>query len=564
MTAEPQPDPPALTEVTAARTLTVPLTLMASRHTFRHAQPHPPVDDPRSSAEPSEVGSVHRALQILVLSISAAFIVGFLYVVYGYVFSNGLCCGDDSYIAGAAKNLAFGHGYASSVPIAGVQGPRLFDPLVSTGPMLVLPAAALIRVFGSTPWAPGLATALLSTILLAILAVVANRRVGAVKAVAYIALMLALQYALTAGPRFVQWYALLGEVPAALLTVLGTAVIAWGPRGRRTVALAFLALGLAIMAKTLAVLGAIPVAIWLIFRVLRGRGRNRRDWTDLAVGASTFLAPFLAFEVWKAASLGRTAYLANLKDFGSFFSSTSGDTGATDPVSLWHRALVNSSVLHSNFGFGILMLTIVVGGLGVLVQLSADQRTKTFYWLVAASGMTHIAYFILGSSGNPRYALIGLLVLAGGAASVLFVNPPARAVVATTAIVALSFIPAQVRLEGPIAYAAETAFRPNQRVQNLQATADFLARLHHTEPLVGSWWATVDDLNYMLPAESNFVIVEEVDPGTPRAGRVLARNETFVNLAPSPLFREWESACNKVLFDAPPYRVSECPADAQP
>lgn len=535
---------------------------MASRHILRH--PHPPVDDVVPIAEGPEVGGGRRTYGVLVLGVSAAFIVGFLYIVYGYVFSNGLCCGDDSYIAGAAKNLAFGHGYASSVPIAGVQGPRLFDPLVSTGPMLVLPAAALIRVFGATPWAPGLATALVSTILLGILAVVASRRVGAVKAVAYVALMLALQYTLTAGSRFVHWYALLGEAPAALLTVLGAAVIVWGPRGRRTVAWAFLALGLAVMAKTLALLGAIPVAIWLVVRVVRGRGRNRREWIDLVVGAGTFLAPFLAFELWKAVSLGRTEYLANLKDFGSFFSSTSGDAGATDPASVWHRALVNSSTLQANYGFGGLVLTIVVGALCLLVHLSADQKTRTFCWLVAACGMTHIAYFVLVSSGNPRYALIGMLVLAAGAASVVLVNPPGRAVVATTAIVALSFLPAQSRLEGPVAYAADTAFRPNQRVQNLQATADFLAGLHHHEPLVGSWWATVDDLNYMLPAESNFVIVEEVDAGKPRAGRVLARNEFFVDLAPSPVFREWEQACNEVLFDAPPYRVSECPADAQP
>jgi hypothetical protein len=505
-----------------------------------------------------------RTKRALVFAISGAFIVGFLYIVYGYVFSNSLCCADDAYIAIAAKNLASGYGYASSVPYQGGQGPRLFDPGLSTGPTLVLPAAALIKVFGATPWAPGLATALVTTILLIILTRVAGRRVGAVRAVAYVALMLALQYTLTAGSRFASWYSLLGEVPAALLTVLGVAVFVWGRGGRRRVAWAFLALGLAFTAKTLALLGAIPVGIWLVVLLVRSGGRSRREWIDLAVGAGSFSAPFVAFEVWKAVSLGWDGYLLNIKDFGTFLSATSGGTGATDSASVWHRIVVNSAVLRDSYGFGPLLLIVVVAALCLLIQSSAERRTKTFCWLLVAGGLTHILYFVTWSKGNPRYALIGLLMLAAAAACAVLVNMPGRAAVAAAAIVALACLPAHSLLLGPVTFAAKGAFRPNQRVQNLEAAATFLTGVHHDKPLVGAWWATVVDLEYMLPTESNFVRVEDIDPKEMHRGRLLARNELWAVLAPSPLFTTWEQTCNKVLFDAKPYLVTACPADRSP
>ena len=177
----------------------------------------------------------HKALTALGFGAGGTVIAGFLYIVYGYVFSNGLCCADDAYMAVAAKNLALGHGYAMSISPAG-PGLRLFDTLLSTGPAVVLPAAAIIRVFGITPWAPGFATALVTTALLAMIGLVLGRRVGALRTVLYLAITLTLMYRLTAGPRFVHWYALLGEVPSVMFTILGVALFVWRPGKRHLVA----------------------------------------------------------------------------------------------------------------------------------------------------------------------------------------------------------------------------------------------------------------------------------------------------------------------------------------
>ena len=90
----------------------------------------------------------------------------FAVIVYGHVFSNGLCCADDSMYATVAKNLAFGKGYVQSTPLDGSIGLRSFDPAVGTGPTVIVPAAALVYVVGNVPWAPGFATATISFSLL--------------------------------------------------------------------------------------------------------------------------------------------------------------------------------------------------------------------------------------------------------------------------------------------------------------------------------------------------------------------------------------------------------------
>ena len=121
-------------------------------------------------------------------------------------------------------------------------------------------------------------------------------------------------------------------------------------------------------------------------------------------------------------------------------------------------------------------------------------------------------------------------------------------------------VPAHSRVLGPVdAVRDGDTYRPTQRVVNLETTAGFLAKVQHKDPFVGSWWATVADLEYMLPTVSNFVGVEDVPPAEIDNARLLARNTIWTQLATSPLFTTWEDTCGKVLLSAPPYLVTECP-----
>jgi hypothetical protein len=510
---------------------------------------------------PSRTGR-QKGLRALGFGIGGTVIAGFLYLVYGYVFSNGLCCADDAYIAVAAKNLALGDGYAASASPGG-PGLRLFDPFLSTGPTLVLPAAAIIRVFGATPWAPGLTTALATTSLLALIALTLGRWVGWLRTVWYVAVMLALMYTLTAGPRFVHWYSLLGEVPAVMFTTLGVALFVWRPGKRRLVAWSFLAFGLAFMTKNLALLGVIPVAIWLLVSLLRSGGRDARKWTDLAVGAVCFSLPFLAFEAWKVTSLGITGYLSNWDEFKKFLSHTGGTAvGGQADSSLWGHVVKNSENLHTTYGFGKFELLLVLVAVGALVHFYTDHKTRKFCWLLMAAGATHITWYVMSSTGNPRYALIGLLLLAASIACVVLARPPAVAIAAAVAVVTIGAIPAHSALEGPVTAAVHgSLFHSNQRVTNLEATALFLTKVKHKDPLVGGWWATIGEVEYMLPTVSNFVTTQDVPTAQMHDGRLLVRNRVWSHMASSPDFRKWERTCHEVLLDAAPYLVTRCPHD---
>jgi hypothetical protein len=222
--------------------------------------------------------------------------------------------------------------------------------------------------------------------------------------------------------------------------------------------------------------------------------------------------------------------------------------------------VTNSQALHTNYGFGKLELLLVLVAVGALVHFYTDHKTRTFCWLLMAAGSTHITWYVLSSTSNPRYALIGLLLLAASIACVVLARPPVVAIAAVVAVVTIAAFPARSVLEGPVTAAMHgSLFRPDKRVINLEATADFLTKVKHKDALVGSWWATIGDLEYMLPTVSNFVTIQDVRPAEMHDGRLLVSNRVWTELVTSPDFVKWEKACHEVLFDATPYLVTQCP-----
>jgi hypothetical protein len=59
---------------------------------------------------------------------------------------------DDSYNASVAKNLSLGRGFITSYET--VNPVRRFNPEITTGPVMLVPAALLMKSFGNTHWVP--------------------------------------------------------------------------------------------------------------------------------------------------------------------------------------------------------------------------------------------------------------------------------------------------------------------------------------------------------------------------------------------------------------------------
>jgi hypothetical protein len=59
-------------------------------------------------------------------------------------------------VVAVAKNLAWGFGYSTSLGLSDAKFALVrFDVHITTGPPIILPVSAVIRIFGNRFWVPG-------------------------------------------------------------------------------------------------------------------------------------------------------------------------------------------------------------------------------------------------------------------------------------------------------------------------------------------------------------------------------------------------------------------------
>ena len=245
-------------------------------------------------------------------------------VVYAVLFWRELGSGlefDEAYNLTVVRNLTEGLGYASNGALQGT-GLLPFDPYVTTGPTVLLPAAAVWNVTGSLE-ATRLVPLAYFVLYLAAVWVLGRRLAGVAGGLAAVASPLLL----VVGTRDLTTLSLVpgrlvGELPACALLI--TAVVLLPSRRTFVAALGGLCAGLAIQTKLsfLAAAGIIGL-VWLVSD-LRAYGRPRPGrW--LAVGAAAAL-PTVAFEIyrWRSLGDGYRESIDALRDFLSVQSQSSG------------------------------------------------------------------------------------------------------------------------------------------------------------------------------------------------------------------------------------------------
>jgi hypothetical protein len=230
---------------------------------------------------------------------------------------------DEAFNLTVPRNLLAGLGYSSDGALSGsVITP--FDPRISTGPVVLVPVAALLAT-GMDPVTAGRLIPLAFWIALLAGLAVLGRRIGG-RWAALLAVTVPLAFTAGAGVSPIQGPAdLLGEIPAAALIVWALVVLprrAW---------LAGLLVGLAVQAKLIALLAlpAFAVALWVL---ADGRGwprivdTLRRSWLPLLlVGVPTLLVELAAL-----LSLGPAGFVDHLRAIVRFVRS--GGQDATSSV----------------------------------------------------------------------------------------------------------------------------------------------------------------------------------------------------------------------------------------
>lgn len=487
-------------------------------------------------------------------------------IVYGHAFSNGLCCADDSTNAIVAKSLAFGHGYANAFPLDGSTGLRHFDGEITTGPAVNVPAAAVISLVGNTPWAPGVAAATINLALLLLTFQVLRGTGRPAQHAGYACLLILLLYGETVGRHFEHWYALLGEAPAALLCVLGTAVAVRGAGSRRSVCVAALVFGLAVTAKAVALLSIVPLGAWLAARAVRDRAAIRARAIDGLLAAIAYAAPTAAYHLWQIGVLGLPRYLTQTVEFWRFVRAH--DAAAALPADLpslgthlLRTYASNASILQQQFGYSPVMLLAVALLAAMAVCRHAERPARVLFLALLAGALTHLTWWAFLSNGRLRYALIGLILYMAAVACAAFARRSWLTALALAPLVLMAGVRlAQPGAIQPARFVARTQYGPSPRVANLIKTAAFLSTLRAEEPFATGWWATAVDIEYAMPGVGHFVRIDRIDTGAARAPSILVRNTVWIPWEDIPGFDAWEQRCSEVLLDAPPYLVSRCPS----
>jgi hypothetical protein len=470
------------------------------------------------------------------------------------VVNRGVCCADDAFFAGVAKNLAWGFGYSSSF---GSGGPdfslKRFDATITTGPPLIFPVSAAIGILGNRFWVPGAVQVTLWTVLL----VAAWRALGpvATRCRAAIAGGVFLIVAYAVLPYHLEhWYAMLGEVPAALAILLGVAIWAVHPGSRRRSFIAATLCSLAVLTKALAlVYAATFLAAAFAVGLAGGEREPKHLWRLLTPLLLGFLLPILAFEVCKATALGLEGYLAHLRAFIQLVFGYGTSRAASSPAEITTRLIT----FYTRFGVslpGLLIVTIIGGS---LAWRTGSRAFKRLYLVLLGGVALHACYWLALSLGMPRYIVIGVILLGALVAIPYLALEGAAPTLLYSGVLVLGLLGTVGRLQGPILGLGGAWFAPAALRSNQESVVRFLDARADRRPFVGQTWASVADVEYLSKRVRDFKGYEALAPAELSRGVLVVINSRF-HEARDEQFASFVARCGRPVFVAPPYAVHEC------
>jgi hypothetical protein len=476
-----------------------------------------------------------------------------------FVMSWGVCCADDALFATVAKNLAWGFGYSSSLG----HGPNgvleRFEVNITTGPTLILPVSGAVRLLGNQFWVPGAVQVTLWTVLLvavwrALGAVASRGRAGIVGALFLLVIYSVSPY------HFEHWFAMLGEVPAALALVLSLTIWAAHPESRQRCFFAAMLCSLAVVTKLLAVIYAATfLAAAVVVVGLSGHRELKHLWRLLGPFLVGFLVPILAFEAWKAALLGGEAYLAHLRGLAYILSNQGTSHSAFWPAEITTRLIAFST----RFGVSLPGLLVLAVFGGSLVWRTGSPAFRRLYLVLGAGIVVHTCYWLVLSIGWPRYIYMGVILLCA-LVSIPYLALEGRGpIMLYSAALALSLLGTVGRLHGPIAGLGGAWFAPSTFRLNQDSVVRFLDARLDRRPFVGQWAAPVADLEYLSKGVLGFKGYSALTLADLSRGVLVVTNSRFHD-AGDKQFSSFVTSCGQPVLAAAPYAIHECGARVVP
>ena len=479
---------------------------------------------------------------------------------------------DDAFIAAVARNVALGRGYGTSY-----HDFQLFDPEISTGPTLILPAAALIWLFGNALWVPGLSVALAIWVSFAVL--IARWRRARGDSDAAVAAAVVVAGMLVFGSRE---FGLLGELPAVLLAAAGLVGLTDPAARQRAHLIDGVWLGLAMHAK-LITLFALPGVVLL--PMLAPERDRRRMWRTALWCVAGWTLTVAAWKAYQLAALNgdlRSWLVLQGRSLAFVLGEQSlsgiGQLRVADSMLGLARANVSHGIREAVAAVGgVLPLLTWVLGAAIVAAIAWWRRALSpaasqFVLLLATAAASHgLWWLVISPTAWYRHLLPGLMygvfLVAALAGPALRASRRATLVgVGCWGLSLLLMLPTAEHWAGDAARIFQWRIAPQPRRHALAETRDYLVNLRRDASvmLVGCGWWVTRDLEYALPGVNHFKDCFRVPPEATSGRRiVLVRNE-FYNWDGAPVLERYRQACDRrVLFRRPPFVVSECPGLAR-
>lgn len=493
--------------------------------------------------------AVNRATRAASLVVLLVVFCAFVTLALAKSASHGLCCADDAYFASVAKNVAMGPGYGATVSGRGFEP---FHPHISSGPAVILPAAAATWLFGNRHWVPGFAATAYWTLLLVTLfgllrrGELPNLRLASAVFVALCFLLFPF--------HFEEWFTLLGEIPAALFVLLGLVVFARAELSSRSVAAASALCSLAFLSKNLTAIFYVALVAALTVRVLLVERRSAREWLRYAaVSGAGFLVPVVAFELYKLVALGGLGAYAQHVRANAEFIRAQGLPRARG-VSRWARALEYDRTFAARFGVSVWQLgAISLAATAILLRSKSDLARRLAVPAMIGIGV-NVVWFLFFSLGWPRYLVVTLVVAAVLLALVIAASRPwAGAALAGAALLALYSVngPKLGHLRSGL---ENGPFSRSPQLENALELTAFIDANRERAPFASQWWATTADLEYY---SRSFDVFRHYSLVAGRGAHWVVFNRAFKNDGDE-AFNRLVAACEPAERSFEPYALLKC------
>ncbi len=476
----------------------------------------------------------------------------FFTIAIGNAVHRPLCCADDSYISTAAKNFANGFGYSVSF-----ESPDnklvLFEPAITTGPTLVLPAALLIRLIGNKYWAPGVAAILMNILIFTFLYFFSVKIFGFIQANIFISLLIISFYFFAAPSWFLLWFVLLGEATGAILFILGLLLFSFFRENKKYLYASMFIFGLSLMTKLIYAIILFPVLFFLLIDLFGAKIFSRKNITTFSISIFMLVLPHLLWEMYKLGSLGLIEYVNSLRLMANRYIAIHGESPKFNLLALFteRKALVQNQ-LGTNLTYIIVSIPCLLSIVWVS-ELTKEQ--KLFSYLSILGIIPALLWWILLSKGWARYGMPWLFLF-----FTLF--PFLIVVVRKNSLRLLLFASLVFILNvskkdtNPIKTLINSKFTYGQQAKNLQSLAVFLNSQNKEKIFVSGWWGGYSDIEYALPGTNNFKEFNKLEGNEEPRKMLLIRNTTRVNLVAAEEFHKFAKSFTDTVFYKSPYLVT--------